>query len=139
MQHAENFIFVAARKIIPVFAFHFKLKDDVFCIEDGAVFAAELVCLAGAIGFVPYGGYTFDGAGLAEAYAAGHRLFHTDLAVNFFVAGKPGDTRQHRAWAAGIDNRLSGIESESVLRKPVQNAGADKTFKARGAVVCGDE
>ena len=109
------------------------LKNNFFSVEDGAVFAAELVILLACWRFA------FDGAGLAEAYAAGHHFFHTDLAGDFFIAGELGDSSKHRARAAGVDNRLSGIETESVLRKPVQNASADKTLKARGAVVGGDE
>ena len=107
------------------------LKDNLFGVEDGAVFAAEFVFIAfvpygdSARGYTPYGdsapcssyapygdsarGYTFDGAGLAEAYAAGHHLFHTYLAVDFFIAGELGDSCKHRAGAAGVDNRFSRI------------------------------
>ena len=88
-----------------------RLKNYVFSIEDRAVFAAEFINLAGAIGFA------FDGAGLAKAYAAGHHLFHTDLAGDFFIAGELGDSRKHRARAAGVDNRLSGIETDSCSAK----------------------
>ena len=54
-------------------------KNNFFSIEDRAVFAAEFIRFAEAIGFA------FDGAALAKAYAAGHHLFHTDLAVDFFM------------------------------------------------------
>ena len=63
------------------------LKNNIFSVEDGAVFAAEFV----------FSAYAFDGAGLAEAYAAGHHFFHTDLAVDFFIAGELGNSCKHRA------------------------------------------
>jgi hypothetical protein len=75
-------------------------ENNVFGVEDGAVFTAEFICLA-CRRFVPcgdsapYGGYTFDGAGLTKADAAGHHLFHTDLTVDFFIAGEFGDAGKH--------------------------------------------
>ena len=66
-----------------------RLKNNLTGIKDGAIFAAEFVDFAGAVGFA------FDGAALAKSYAAGHHFLHTDLAVDSLFASEFGDTRQH--------------------------------------------
>jgi len=86
-------------------------KDDLFCIEDGAVFAAEFV------DFFARSGFPFDGAALAQAYSAGHHLLSADEAIDILLLSESGNCGEHWFRAACVNDCSCGVAG--VIAQPV--------------------
>jgi len=102
-------------------------KNNFFTVKDRTILAAQLVISISMA-------FALNGAALAQADAAAHQPFHTNLTVDITPCRNLRHTFEHNLRPATVYNRA--LARRIIFVQPLLETVRDKTMEAGRPVVC---